>query len=80
MTIHSEKKIINHKPEDLFDLVADVRRYPEFLPWCLASRIRSETEKEIIAELIIGFQIFKEQFTSKVIIDKETLILSLIHI
>ena len=70
MTIHSEKKIINHKPEDLFDLVADVRRYPEFLPWCLASRIRSETEKEIIAELIIGFQIFKEQFTSKVIIDK----------
>ena len=60
MTIHSEKKIINHKPEDLFDLVADVRKYPEFLPWCLASRIRSETEKEIIAELIIRFQIFKE--------------------
>ena len=75
MTIHSEKKIINHKPEDLFDLVADVRRYPEFLPWCLASRIRSETEKEIVAELIIGFQLFKEQFTSKVIIDKETLII-----
>ena len=60
MTIHSEKKIINHKPEDLFDLVTDVRRYPEFIPWCLASRIRSETEKEIIAELIIRFQIFKE--------------------
>ena len=66
MTIHSEKKIINHKPEDLFDLVADVRRYPEFLPWCLASRIRSETEKEIIAELIIGFQIFKEQSNSTI--------------
>jgi coenzyme Q-binding protein COQ10 len=73
MTVHSETRIIPHKPEDLFELVSDVRRYPEFLPWCLAARIRTETEKELIADLIIGFQVFKEQFTSKVAMDKEAL-------
>jgi len=73
MTVHSETRIIPHKPEDLFELVSDVRRYPEFLPWCLAARIRTQTEKELIADLIIGFQVFKEQFTSKVAMDKEAL-------
>ena len=73
MTVHSETRIINHRPEDLFDLVADVKRYPEFLPWCLAARIRTQQERELTADLIIGFQIFKEQFTSKVIIDRDRL-------
>ena len=73
MIVHSETRIIPHKPEDLFELVSDVRRYPEFLPWCLAARIRTQTEKELIADLIIGFQVFKEQFTSKVVMDKEAL-------
>ena len=73
MTVHSEKRIINHKPENLFDLVADVKRYPEFLPWCLAARIRTQNEGELQADLIIGFQIFKEQFTSRVIIDRNML-------
>ena len=73
MTVHSETRIINRKPEDLFDLVADVKRYPEFLPWCLAARIRTQQERELTADLMIGFQIFKEQFTSKVIIDRDRL-------
>lgn len=73
MTVHSEKRIIAHNPEDLFALVADVRRYPEFLPWCLASRIRSETEQRMVADLIIGFQMFKERFTSFVELDKDKL-------
>ena len=73
MTVHSEKRIINHKAENLFNLVADVKRYPEFLPWCLAARIRAQNEKELTADLIIGFQIFKEQFTSRVIIDRNKL-------
>ena len=37
--IHSETEFINHKPRDLFDLVSDIKRYPEFLPWCLGSRV-----------------------------------------
>ena len=73
MTVHSERRIIAHNPEDLFALVADVRRYPEFLPWCLASRIRTETEQRMVADLIIGFQMFKERFTSFVDLDRDAL-------
>lgn len=73
MTVHSEKRVIAHSPEDLFTLVADVRKYPEFLPWCLASRIRSETEERMVADLIIGFQMFKERFTSFVDLDRDAL-------
>lgn len=73
MTIHSERRIIAHQPEQLYALVADVRKYPEFLPWCLAARIRSEDEAELVADLIVGFQIFKEHFTSYVKLDAEAL-------
>jgi len=73
MTQHSEKRIITHSPEQLFDLVADVRLYPEFLPWCLAARIREETEDKLVADLIIGFQVFKERFTSHVRLDRQAM-------
>ena len=69
MTVHSEKRVIRHQPQDLFDLVADVRKYPEFLPWCLAARMRSETDTALTAELIIGFNMFRERFTSYVELD-----------
>ena len=73
MTVHSEKRLVHHQPRNLFDLVADVARYPEFLPWCLAARIRSHTEDRLVADLIIGFQAFKERFTSFVSLDDEQL-------
>lgn len=73
MTTHAEQRVIRHSPEQLFDLVADVRRYPEFLPWCLAARIRKQTEDHLVADLIIGFQMFKEQFTSHVSMDRDNL-------
>ena len=41
MATHAEKRVLDHSPEELFDLVADVERYPEFLPWCIGARIRS---------------------------------------
>ena len=75
MTTHAEQRLIRHSPEQLFDLVVDVRRYPEFLPWCLASRIREETDTALVADLIIGFQMFKEQFTSHVQMNRENLII-----
>ncbi|MDE2561223.1 MAG: type II toxin-antitoxin system RatA family toxin [Sphingomonadales bacterium] len=50
----------------MFDLVADVRRYPEFLPWVVATRIRSDSESEMIADMLVGFSAFKEKFTSRV--------------
>ena len=61
MTVHAEKRVVPHSPRELYDLVADVRRYPEFLPWCMASRIRHQDEKELTADLIIGFQMFRER-------------------
>ena len=75
MTTHAEQRLIHHTPEQLFDLVADVRRYPEFLPWCLAARIKERSQTMLVADLIIGFQIFKEQFTSHVSMDRDNLII-----
>ena len=73
MTIHKEKRVIHHRPQDLYALVADVRSYPEFLPWCLASRIRQESTDALTADLIIGFNMFRETFTSFVEFDSNKL-------
>lgn len=48
-------------------MVADVARYDEFLPWVVAVRIKSESETETVADLVVGFNAFKERFTSKVL-------------
>jgi coenzyme Q-binding protein COQ10 len=64
-----------YRPEQMFDLVADVGRYPEFLPWCIAARIRRRDEAQIIADLIIGFKGLQETFTSRVSLDKVNLII-----
>lgn len=52
--------------EQMFDLVADVGRYGEFLPWVVATRIRSDSETEMIADMLIGFKALREKFTSRV--------------
>jgi len=73
MTVHAEKRVVRHRPEELYSLVADVRRYPEFLPWCMAARIREQDEHALSADLIIGFQMFRERFTSHVDFNPEAL-------
>ena len=73
MTVHNENRVIGHQPAALYALVADVKAYPEFLPWCLASRIRSQSDEQLIADLIIGFQMFKERFTSYVNLNQDDL-------
>ena len=50
----------------MFELVADVKRYDEFLPWVSAVRVRSSTETELVADLIVGFGAFRERFASRV--------------
>ena len=47
MPTHAEKQILPYQPEQLFDLVVDCAKYPEFLPWCVAARVRSRTDKEV---------------------------------
>ncbi|PPQ37312.1 type II toxin-antitoxin system RatA family toxin [Rhodopila globiformis] len=66
MPRHAERKFIPYTPEQLFDLVADVGKYPQFLPWCVGARVRSQTETELVADLTIGFGPFRESFTSRV--------------
>tara|TARA_Y100001960_G_C14729311_1_gene856629 strand:+ start:434 stop:895 length:462 start_codon:yes stop_codon:yes gene_type:complete len=66
MPTHAEVRVLHHPPEMLFDLVADVENYPEFLPWCLDARIRRREENLIIGDLVIGYRMFRERFTSTV--------------
>ena len=70
MPTHAEHKLVPFTPEQLFDLVADVGRYPEFLPWCAGAKVTSRTETEVVADLTIGFGPFRESFTSRVELDR----------
>ncbi len=70
MPTHRQSEILPYRPDQLFDLVADVGRYPEFLPWCMAARIRTRSEAELVADLTIGFGPFRESFTSRVALDR----------
>ena len=69
MPTHAEKRVLPYAPEQLYGLVADVERYPEFLPWCRAARVTRREENVVYADLIIGFKVFRERFTSKVTLD-----------
>ena len=52
MATHAEKRVLPYTPDQLFDLVAGVEHYPEFLPWCLGARIRSRRDNVIVADLV----------------------------
>lgn len=61
-----EVHALPYSAEQMFDLVADVARYPEFLPWVIATRVRSDGETEMVADMVVGFKAIREQFTSRV--------------
>ena len=69
-----EVHALPYSPEQMFDLVADVKRYPEFLPWVVATRIRSDSETEMVADMLVGFKAIREKFTSKVVKDRPNMI------
>ena len=76
MPTHSETRVMPYSAQQMFDLVADVARYPEFLPWNSAARIRSRRAGELDAsglasevleaDLVISFKVFREKFGSRV--------------
>jgi coenzyme Q-binding protein COQ10 len=66
MPKHHETRALPYSPEQLFELVADVPRYREFLPWVQAVRVRSDAENEMVADLVVGFKGIHENFTSRV--------------
>ena len=79
MTSHAETKYLPYTAKEMFDLVADISSYPEFLPWCAAARVRKEVQKgevrQIEADLVISFKVFREKFGSRVLLDASKLII-----
>lgn len=69
MLSHVEQKILPYTPDQMFDLVAAVDEYKKFAPWCVASRIHKwEGDHVFYADLIVGYKVFREKFSSKVIL------------
>ena len=61
-----ESRTVPYSAVQMFDLVADVASYKEFLPWVIATRVRSDSETEMVADMVVGFKSLRESFTSKV--------------
>lgn len=70
MPSHHESRRLAYTPEQLFDLVADVGRYPEFLPWVIAARVTQRDEATMTADMVVGFQFVRERFTSRVTFER----------
>ena len=69
MPRHTEKRHLPYTPQQLFDLVADVDRYPAFLPWCVGSRVYQKTPHQFTADVLIGYKILREKYTCIVHLD-----------
>ncbi len=75
MPTHAEKRKMPYSAQQMFDLVADVERYPEFLPWCNSCRIiRRESDTVFYADLVIGYKVISERFISKVTLEAPNLV------
>jgi coenzyme Q-binding protein COQ10 len=74
MTQHSESRHVPYSADLMFSIVADVERYPEFLPWVNALRVLSrkkDGETEIVlAEMLVGFRALRERYTSRIALDR----------
>ncbi|MEM7718540.1 MAG: type II toxin-antitoxin system RatA family toxin [Pseudomonadota bacterium] len=77
MPTHSETRHLPYSAQQMYDLVADVENYPEFLPWTAAARIRSTREDRgsviMLADLVISFKVFRERFGSRVTLHPDTM-------
>ncbi len=71
MLTHIEQKRLLYSPEQMYALVAAVDLYSEFLPWCVASRThKRESEDVFYADLVVGYKMFRERFSSKVMVSE----------
>ena len=71
MPTHTENRTMPYTAQQMYDLVADVGKYPQFLPWTAAARIKSTSDNGdhtvMDADLVISFKVFRERFTSRVV-------------
>lgn len=71
MPTHAEQKKLPYSAQQLFDLVSDVGSYPEFLPWCLSSKIvRNDGPDIFYADLVVGYKFIREAYSSRVTLDR----------
>lgn len=71
----STKRRVHHAATDMFDLVADVDKYPQFVPLCSALTVKSRAEKDgktiLVADMTVAYKIIRETFTSRVTLDRQ---------
>jgi coenzyme Q-binding protein COQ10 len=70
MPRHEEQATLAYGADELFAVVADIKDYPSFVPWCSGAHILREDQQQIIADLVIGFGPFQESFRSEVTLDR----------
>jgi coenzyme Q-binding protein COQ10 len=84
MKEHSETRIVPYTADLMYAVVADIERYPEFLPWVVALRIKSRTEEGareiILAEMAVGYRTLRERYTSRVVLDPEARMIDVVAI
>ncbi len=66
MPTHSETRILPYSAQQMFDLVMDIGKYPEFLPWCIGARINSRNKNNLDADVLVGYKMLRERFSSRV--------------
>ena len=75
MPTHSETRALPYSAQQMYDLVADVARYPDFIPWTIATRVRSVEDQGDVnlmhADMVVGFKMFRERFLSRVTLHKD---------
>ena len=80
---HSESRLLPYSARSMYDLVADIEAYPEFIPWCVAIEIRSRERLpvgEIVeADMFVSFKIYRERMRSRVHLKPEELIISIAY-
>lgn len=70
MPRHEEQRVLPYPREFIFDIVADVAAYPEFLPWCIAARVYKQKPDGFLADVVIGFKMLRESWTSEIKLDR----------
>lgn len=73
MPTHAEIRTLPHTPQQMYDLVADIESYPQFLPWCVDCHITSRRGSKLTADLTVGYKLIRETFTSEVTLDADAM-------
>lgn len=84
MTAAHQTRDVSYTADEMFLLVASIDLYPTFLPWCAGARIRKremDGEQEVLtADLIVAYKVFREQFTSRVVLDKAACVIDVHYV